>query len=225
MIVKKKPIYSYLQHSRYYLAIELISIYFIIPSVLYFFNTHSVLPVLWVIAAICVLTLYKDSTFEKKNLWRASALMKHSMMILTQFIILSILLFILDYYFTPELLFSFIKYDPWHWVIIIFLYPFISVYPQELVYRTFFFHRYQSLLNKKWNMLIINAVLFSYMHIIFHNWIAMVLTLAGGFLFAWLYERTRSTLLTTVAHTLYGNVLFTLGLGTYFQNGTLGTIY
>lgn len=66
MIVKKKPIYSYLQHSRYYLAIELISIYFIIPSVLYFFNTHSVLPVLWVIAAICLLTLYKDSTFEKK---------------------------------------------------------------------------------------------------------------------------------------------------------------
>ena len=62
------------------------------------------------------------------------------------------------------------------------------------------------------------------MHIVFHNWIAILLTIGGGFLFASMYERTRSTLLVSMAHALYGNLLFILGLGTYFDNGTIETI-
>lgn len=74
-------------------------------------------------------------------------------------------------------------------------------------------------------MITVNALLFGYLHIIYYNWIAVLLTIMGGFLFAWMYERTRSTLLLSIAHALYGDLLFTLGLGTYFYNGTMGVTF
>jgi hypothetical protein len=54
------------------------------------------------------------------------------------------------------------------------------------------------------------------MHVIFENWIAPVLTLLGGLLFPWTYARTRSALVASVQHALFGCYLFTIGLGWFF---------
>lgn len=105
---------------------------------------------------------------------------------------------------------------------VLLLYPIFSAFTQELLFRRFFFWRYEEWFGAHTTLLIIvNALIFGYVHIVFENWIAVVFSTLGGFLFAHTYHKTRSTLLVTVEHALYGDLLFTLGLGMYFYHGTV----
>ncbi|HEY9189813.1 MAG TPA: CPBP family intramembrane glutamic endopeptidase [Sulfurovum sp.] len=217
-------IYGSLMHSRTYLVSELLGIFVIVPAAIYALLPVPVLPFLWVVVVFSIWALFKDRSFDRDTLWHASELKKNYRLVLKQFILIAAVMVALVYFFSPDHLFSLLKKDPLLWALIVILYPLLSVYPQELLYRTFFFHRYRMLFQQKWQMITVNALLFGYMHVIFQNWVAVLLTAAGGFLFAAMYERTRSTLLVSVAHALYGNLLFTLGLGTYFYNGTMLTL-
>ena len=217
-------IYASLVQSRNYLISELLGIFVIIPAIIYALLPLPIIPILWLITFLCIWAVFKDKTFDRDSLWRASELKKNYKSMLKQFIVVAVVMMALVYFFIPDHLFSLIKEDTLVWMLIMILYPLISVYPQELLYRTFFFHRYKILFNKKWKIITVNALLFGYMHIIFQNWVAVGLTVAGGFLFASIYERTRSTLLVSVAHALYGELIFTVGLGTYFYAGTMVTV-
>ncbi len=99
------------------------------------------------------------------------------------------------------------------WVFILFVYTFLSVYPQELIYRTFFFERYKGMLKSDNLFLFVNAILFSLAHLLFKNTLVIVLTFLGGLLFALTYKRTSSTLLVSIEHAIYGCWLFTVGMG------------
>lgn len=113
----------------------------------------------------------------------------------------------------PEKLFKIVLEKPFLWVFILFVYTFLSVWPQELVYRSFFFDRYQQLLANHWLFLLINAFLFSLAHIFFKNLLVLLLTFVGGVLFAYTYHKKQSTTLVSIEHALYGNWLFTVGMG------------
>jgi uncharacterized protein len=73
---------------------------------------------------------------------------------------------------------------PVFWAVVMVAYPVASVYPQGVLYRAFFFERYAALFPGKWAMILASAAAFSFLHIIFRNWLAVWLTLAGGLLFA-----------------------------------------
>jgi membrane protease YdiL (CAAX protease family) len=103
-------------------------------------------------------------------------------------------------------------------------YPVLSVYPQGVLYRAFFFERYVDLFPGKWAMILASAAAFSFLHIIFRNWLAVGLTLAGGVLFALRYQETDSLATSSFEHSLYGCWLFTVGLGQYFYHGTIQTV-
>jgi CAAX protease family protein len=47
---------------------------------------------------------------------------------------------------------------------------------------------------------------------------AIPLAAVAGLLFASTYERSRSTLLVSIEHALYGDVVFTVGLGSLFYS-------
>ena len=121
-------------------------------------------------------------------------------------------------------LFILARHEPFFLLIILVLYPVFSVYPQELIYRTWFFHRYAPLFRGQRMMIGVNALLFGYMHIIFHNPVAVILTLAGGVLFAKTYLKSGSTLLVSIEHSLYGGLIFTTGLGHHFFFGGILSI-
>jgi membrane protease YdiL (CAAX protease family) len=142
-------------------------------------------------------------------------------LVIIKFLILGGILYVLVYLLVPDYLFSLIKNKPLLWILVIFLYPLLSVYPQEIIYRTYFFHRYETLFSNKWVFFTINALMFGYMHIIFYNWVAVILTTIGGFLFAYTYHRSRSTLLVSIEHALFGCLIFTVGLGDFFYKGTI----
>lgn len=115
----------------------------------------------------------------------------------------------------PQELFHFPRARPRVWAIVILLYPLVSVVPQEFLYRTYFYARYASLFSEARTLKWANAALFALLHLVFLNWIAVALTFVGGLFFADTYERSRSLLLVSVEHTLYGWIVITLGLGSY----------
>jgi membrane protease YdiL (CAAX protease family) len=122
--------------------------------------------------------------------------------------------------FHPELFLEFPRNRPDTYARIMLLYPLMSVLVQELVYRTFFFHRYGVLFGSWWwAAILINGILFGLGHIVIGTPLAIYGTMATGALFAWRYAMTRSFWAVFIEHTLWGALVFTVGLGRYFFTG------
>jgi uncharacterized protein len=118
--------------------------------------------------------------------------------------------------FAPAL-FPLPRTRPLVWAIIMVLYP-ISAWAQEIAYRTFFFHRYGGLFQRPATRIAASGLLFGWGHIAVNNLPAVALASLGGLLFARTYERSRSTLLVTLEHALYGDFIFSVGLGSLFYS-------
>lgn len=120
----------------------------------------------------------------------------------------------------PRQFLAMMRNRPETWQRIMLLYPLMSVLPQEIAYRTFFFHRYGPLFQgHRWALILINGVLFGFGHVLFANWVAVAGTMLAGMLFAWRYDATRSLWAVWLEHTLWGWLVFTVGLGGYFFTG------
>ena len=119
----------------------------------------------------------------------------------------------------PDLFLSLPRERPVFWAIIMALYPLLSVWPQEMLYRSLLFHRYAPILPTDRARVAASAIAFEFAHVIFLNWIAVAMTTAGGWLFARDYARLRSLRVTCIEHSLYGCLIFTVGLGRFFYTG------
>ncbi len=121
----------------------------------------------------------------------------------------------------PESLFHLPREHPWTWALILGLYPLLSVLPQELLFRAFFFHRYRPLWSGTVPPVLVSALVFGLAHIVYGSGLAVALATIGGVFFSWTFARTGSLLLVVVEHSIYGALLFTLGLGGHFGLGNL----
>jgi membrane protease YdiL (CAAX protease family) len=130
-----------------------------------------------------------------------------------RFLVVIILMTGFTYFFYNDTFFNVLLNNPKLWFFILFVYSFFSVTFQELVYRTFFFKRYQQLFPKKEILIVANAFVFSLAHIFLKNILVLFLTFIGGIAFALTYYRSKSTTLVCIEHALYGFWLFTVGLG------------
>lgn len=133
----------------------------------------------------------------------------------------AVFLVILTWAIAPELLFRFPRTQPRLWALVMILYPLLSVLPQEILFRTFFMQRYRTLFGDGLLMLIVNAFAFAWAHAFFLNWIAPLLSLGGGILLAQTYRTHRSLRLVCLEHALYGQLVFTVGIGWYFYTGSI----
>ena len=105
------------------------------------------------------------------------------------------------------------------WLIGLVLYPLISAWPQELVYRVFFFHRYGPLFGSRAVLVAANALAFGALHLVYASPVAPLLSVAAGALLASTYARTQTLAPVWLEHSLYGLAVFALGLGGYFFDG------
>lgn len=120
----------------------------------------------------------------------------------------------------PDWLFEFPRQRPELWLTVMVAYPLVSVATQEIVYRTFYFHRYGPLFGERTGFAIaLNGVLFGFAHIVIGQPFAVAATVVGGCLFAARYLQTRSFWAVFLEHTLWGGFVFTIGLGRYFFTG------
>jgi hypothetical protein len=67
----------------------------------------------------------------------------------------------------------------------------------------------------------VNAAVFALAHLMFWNWVAVGLCLAGGVIFALGYLGRGGFAQALVLHALAGAIVFTSGLGTFFYHGAV----
>lgn len=202
------------------LSVELVLLFFVLPLIYAILRPPlHIFGVLWTVAGFCALSLLLDRRFERARLWESRDFFNHTKPVLARFLPVALVTVVSVWVFLPDQLFALPRERPALWALIVAVYPWVSVYPQGLVYRAFVFHRYKPLFGGSWPMVIASGVLFAYCHVVFRNWPAVALTLIGGLLFANTYRRTRSLLVSFVEHSLYGLLMFTVGLGRFLYLG------
>ncbi len=139
--------------------------------------------------------------------------------ILVRFAVLAPLVVLLAWCLWPDTFLSLPRQKPLFWLMIMGLYSLLSVWPQEVLYRAFLFRRYSVVFGSTERTVLASAVAFGFAHVIFLNWIAVVMTTLGGLIFARDYGRHRSLKLVCLEHSLYGCLIFTVGLGRFFYTG------
>ena len=203
------------------LALEFSVLFVAIPLFIHYrLLPNAPIPYLFVAGIGAFVLLRHDSTFDQSSLFSWGHVGRLVLPLLLRDVIFLAFLGVAVWLFAPELLFSMLRRSPILWAVIMLLYPLLSVYPQELLYRAFFFHRYQPLFGSGWVMLFASAFAFGFAHVILGNWISVVLCLIGGLLFALTYQQSGSLLLTCLDHALFGNFIFTVGLGQFFYHGS-----
>lgn len=207
-----------------WLVAEFAAIYVVFPVLMYVHRVDMgkfVIPILLVTGLGCWITLRRDHGFRRRQLWNPDELRRRIRPIMLRFAVGAAMLALLVWRFEPEHLLRLPRERTTLWMLVLVAYPILSVYPQEIIFRTFLFHRYRPLFRRTRNSVIVSGIVFGLAHIFLDNWIAPLLSTIGGFLFALTYARTRSTLQSSLEHGLWGDFLFTLGLGLYFYGGAL----
>ncbi len=193
-----------------------------LPFVMWLFLPPIViLPVVWGMAVLC----HHLANFARPDTvghwWRRDLVTRAEILVIwRRFAICATLLFLLTYAFKPELLFNLVRGNPGFWLLIMFAYPLLSVVPQEIIFRRYLFARFEGLFSPG-VLLLVSGLGFGFAHIVFHNWVAPSLCAIGGLMFARTYRTTRSLALVSLEHALYGDFVFTLGLGRYFYHGAV----
>jgi uncharacterized protein len=202
------------------LWVEFFALYAGIPMViLYFRKLQLLLAVMWLGSLGIHLFLKHRHKVPHSEEWNWAGLRAGARSVLLRFAILASLVAIAVWYLTPEEFLSFPRERPVFWLIVMVLYPILSVWPQELIYRSFLFYRYRPIFGEASAYIAASALAFGYVHVMFLNWIAPAMTLIGGGLFATSYRKHRSLALACFEHALYGCLIFTLGLGRFFFTG------
>ncbi len=210
---------------RSLLVLEFLTVFVALPLAYRFSPVRiPALPLLWLVCGYASWQLLRDPRFDRSLLWNSGVLTHYLGSILVIFAVVATGLWLGVHRFAPKLEWSFVRQNPTFWAIVMLAYPVLSVYPQGILYRAFFFERYAVLFPGKWAMIAASAAAFAFLHIIFRNTLAVALTFAGGLLFAFRYAETNSLLTSCVEHSLYGCWLFTVGLGPYFYHGTIATV-
>ncbi len=196
-----------------YLAGELIILFVLLPLSL-MLSIPPVFKIAGVLVGVvyCIWVARKYQLISLKSLYQIN-IGSYWKTILISLILVFVSSFIFMYILHPEDLFIVVKKKPLLWISILVFYAIFSVYPQELMYRSFFFKRYEQLFKNVNYLLLINIIIFPLAHVMFKNWLVLLVTLIGGILFALTYNKSKSVLLTSIEHSIYGNWLFTIGMG------------
>src|SRR5262245_28081592 len=184
---------------------EFLLLFLVAPALLAnWMHRWMLFPAIWTLGAATLMVLLRDPEFERRRLWNARAVRACLRVMLYVFIagatVLTGALLLLE----PKRLLILPRTDARLWALIMVGYPVLSVYPQEVAFRAFSFHRYGALFRSRWTLLAASAAAFGYTHIVLHNWTAIGLSTVGGVLFGYTYMRTKSVLASSIEHALYG---------------------
>ncbi len=179
----------------------------------------SIFPVLWVMTGLVAVVLTRDPSFSWRRMWGAGAVRRALPGILLRFLPLAAGLLGLTAWLSPDSLFLLVRERTGLWLMILCLYPLLSVLPQGIVFRSFFLHRYRGLIPDPRLRMGAAAAAFALAHIVFQNAVAIALTFLGGLMFLHTYRRCESGLAASLEHALYGCWVYTIGLGAYFYRG------
>jgi uncharacterized protein len=168
---------------------------------------------------LCAVALALDPRFPRGDLLGAAGVGRGLRRVLSRSLAVGGALTAVTWLAAPASLFHFPRTRPMVWLAVMLLYP-VSALAQEIVFRTFFFHRYGNLFSSARRRVLASGLVFGWAHVVVNNLVAVGLASLAGFVFASTYERSRSTLLVSIEHALYGDLVFSVGLGSLFYSTT-----
>ncbi len=208
---------------RLWLTLEMVGIYVLTPLAVYSLLYRYHVPLFKLLPAVFatfILLLTLDRSFSWRATLKRGIRLRDLASIAGIFALAAPAIALFAYHDRPDAFLRFPLHAQGLWIMVMILYPLISVTTQEIMYRVFFFHRYRPLFaGDPQAIIVLNAVLFSFSHIIFQSLTTLVISFMGGLLFAWRYQSSRSYWALVLEHALYGNMIFTVGLGRYFYTG------
>ena len=128
--------------NKVYKTSELIFIGLLIPTLILVYRlAENVILILWLI------TLYGGFIYLKyhnrsnlKQIMNFQAFTKKNVnIILVRWLLLTIVIYLITFYFYNDKLFTIQKQNPYFLIVIFFVYPILSALPQEFIFTTFFF--------------------------------------------------------------------------------------
>jgi len=206
-----------------YLLLEFSTLYLGLPFAMWYGLSAMhllIIPALLIASLLCLGLLWHDPGFDRRRFWKTEVARVEIGRCILLFVPCAVLMTALVWYKNPSELFDLPRHHHVIWIMIMLFYPFVSVPPQEIIYRKFLFHRYEPILPSPESRILVSALTFSLAHVIFGNVLALAITLCGGLLFAFTYHRTKSLLAVSVEHAVYGSFVFTVGLGSSLLYGT-----
>ncbi|NHH90089.1 CPBP family glutamic-type intramembrane protease [Pseudoalteromonas sp. MB47] len=209
-------------NANQYRWLEFTLIFVSLPLLGFFLRAYLanwLIPALIILMAVCGMLLLSDPHFKRfrlTSLGQFSAVKRR----LFSFFFLGALFSGMFYgIMNQENWFSLPRNSFNDWLMLLLLYPILSVMPQELIFRTYFFHRYKRIMPSKTVRIIVSASVFALAHIVYANVLAVLLAFLGGLLFSYTYAQSRSTFVCVIEHSLWGLWMFTLGLGDALDAG------
>ena len=201
---------------------EFLALYVAAPlAMALFFGLYPLFAALFAVTAVSVVLLARTPGFRPRELVQGG-LLRHWPLVAGFAAGAAVVCLADAAVMVPGRLFELPRQRPELWLTIMLLYPVLSALPQEIIFRALYYRRYAGLFPNGGITLAVNAAVFSFAHLFYQNPVAIALTLIGGALFAWAYQRTGSFPLVVVLHALAGQIVFTSGLGNYFSHGAIG---
>lgn len=206
---------------KVFLILECVVLFIGIPLMFFWvIPLQGLFAIIWLAFVYTSIILSRYYSLPFSALWQPSALNRANIYpIIRRFMLSALVISGYVIWFEPDRFLSFISAKPVLWAFVMVLYPLLSVIPQEVIYRVFFFERYALLFPTNIHKILASACTFGFAHIVFNNVLAPLFCLIGGLYFSQTYKRSRSLALVWFEHSLYGCFIFTIGLGWYFFHG------
>lgn len=209
--------------TRRRLALEFAAVFIALPLLIAWQGEALrlwILPQLLLVATLCLAVLWRDPDFDRRQLWALPRRWRPCLLRIGALLVLGGgMVFWMATQMQGIEPFALAHERPGLWLLVLVLYPLLSASSQEVIFRVFLFHRYRRLFPLPRQGVAASAAVFALAHLLLGNWIAPLLAFAGGLLFAYTYARTRSLPLVVLEHGLWGDWLFTVGLGGFFYGG------
>lgn len=207
-----------LDWNKLWLFGELCLIYLALPLLIYYkiLDLYFV-PVLLFMALGALVWLRRQDDFLWHHLLHLRALRTQLWPIVRLFAPVAAALALVTWLYNAKWLGLMPQQHTAEWLTLLVAYPLLSIVPQAVLYRAFFMHRYRPLFPNARVMIVVSAALFGFGHIIFGNWLVVLATFAVGLLFGYRYYVSRSLAVSVLEHALYGNWIYTVGIGAFFS--------
>ena len=221
-----KPDYRDTMRLRF---LELFLLFAVLPMILLAMRASGIrvspLPVLWLATICCLLMLRRSrpttaptTGIDPDPVTRSRARIEFVVTV----VLGSLLLLLLYGFISDEPMFVFPRRNPLVWLVVLVLYPMLSVVPQGIVFRRWFVGRYRSILGTGTCMVLVGAIAFACSHVLFGNLVAPLVTCIGGVLFMRTYLNSGKGWLADLQHAILGDVAFTIGYGQWLYAGPVG---
>lgn len=209
------------------LALEFFVTFFVLPAYVVLLKLEGrlhprmLLPLMWLLMIWCLLTLHRHGGVGWRQIFKLPGRHGHMKTIVLRWLAFAPLIGLYVWWTHPADLFFLPRRIPQVWVIVMCAYPIVSVIPQGIIWRRFVLQRYEPLFGSGPLMLLMAATAFCFVHLIFLNVEALIVTFVGGLLFTHTYMKTRSLMTAAIEHAMYGGWAFTCGFGRFLYGGTV----